>query len=145
MTINSFEAAKKIINLSGNSVTNLKLQKILYLSHMVYLIEHRQPLVKEAFEAWDYGPVLPSVYHRLKIFGANPVQDRFYEANLIEGTQEANILEKAWQSLAPKEGWELVHMTHRTGGAWANNFEPGSNKIIPNTDIEKEYRTLYGN
>lgn len=141
---NSFEAAKKIVHLSDDSVTNLQLQKILYLAHMVHLVKCKEPLVSESFRAWTYGPVLPKVYHHLKIFGSKPVKDIFYETDLINNTPESDTLEKAWNALSTKEGWELVGMTHRAQGAWAKNFNSSGNRVIPNEDIVEEYKTLYG-
>ena len=39
-------------------ITNLSLQKIVYFCHVWSLIEFDRPLVKQRFEAWQYGPVL---------------------------------------------------------------------------------------
>lgn len=152
MTINSFEAAKKICHLSSWTVTNLKLQKFLYLAHMVNLGRTGEPLIsaldeKErhggCFEAWDYGPVLPYLYHHLKIFGSSPVKNRFYRIDIIGDTPEGNLLEETWEALGNKDGWELVSIVHRPKGAWAKNYSPGINKIIPNEDILQEYRQFY--
>lgn len=144
MTVRSFEAAKKICSLSNWAVTNLKLQKILYFVNLVHLGRSREPLVDEQFEAWDYGPVLPSVYHHLKLFGIDPIKDRFYETSIIQDTEEAKILEEAWRSLKNKQGWELVGMTHVKNGAWAKNYIPQRNITISNDDILEEYNKRYG-
>jgi uncharacterized phage-associated protein len=111
---------------------------------MVYLGRYNKPLVDECFEAWSYGPVLPSVYHRLKLFGDRSIKDRFYKVDIISGTEESNILADAWNALGNKDGWKLVGMTHRAEGAWSKNFEPGFNKLISNYDIKKEYDTVMG-
>lgn len=44
MTISSFQAAKKICKLSNWTITNLKLQKIIYFSHVLYLGEKNECL-----------------------------------------------------------------------------------------------------
>ena len=79
MTVSSFQVAKKICELSNWTVTNLKLQKILYLAQMVHLGRNNgDPLIDEKFEAWMYGPVLPNLYKIMKEFGGSPVRNRFY-------------------------------------------------------------------
>jgi|GEM_PF-6636616 len=58
MAVHALSAARAICELRDWEVSNLELQKILYIAHMVYLGEtDSHPLIKENFEAWDYGPV----------------------------------------------------------------------------------------
>ena len=143
MTIATPIAAKKICALGDWRVTNLKLQKILYLAHMVYMGRNNgEPLIDELFEAWDYGPVLPSLYQRVKIFSNQPISDIFSEVELIEGTREAMVIEEACRHYLHKRAADLVTITHRDNGAWARNYDPPycSNQI-PNADILNEYRS----
>jgi uncharacterized phage-associated protein len=32
-----------------------------------------QPLINEYFEAWDYGPVIPTVYYEFREYKDNPL------------------------------------------------------------------------
>ena len=73
MTITAQSAASRACCRSGWSLSNLELQKILYVGQMLYLGRYNEPLVNEVFEAWDYGPVLPTIYHSAKMFGRSPV------------------------------------------------------------------------
>jgi uncharacterized phage-associated protein len=64
MTISVFDAARTLGYYSDWKLSNLQMQKILYLAHMVYMDKNSgEPLVDEDFQAWDYGPVLPSLYY----------------------------------------------------------------------------------
>ena len=47
-------------------VTNLSLNKLLYFAQGHSLAENGKPLFDEPIEAWQYGPVVPSVYHTFK-------------------------------------------------------------------------------
>lgn len=51
-------------------VSNLKLQKLLYLVQAYFLVELGYPCFREEIEAWDFGPVVPCVYHEFKQFGS---------------------------------------------------------------------------
>lgn len=53
----------------GASVNNLKLQKLLYYAQAWHLALYDRPLFPEKFQAWIYGPAIPSVYSRFKEFG----------------------------------------------------------------------------
>jgi uncharacterized phage-associated protein len=46
------------------SMTNLRLNKILYFAQIISLLENGRPLFLDDFEAWDLGPVIPSVYRK---------------------------------------------------------------------------------
>ena len=70
MAIDVFVAAKTLGIECGWCVSNLKMQKILYLAHLDYMGKNNERLVESSFEAWDYGPVQPELYHKLKRFGA---------------------------------------------------------------------------
>ena len=142
MTVSSSSAARYACEISGWNLSHLKLQKILYIAHMVFMGRNNgNPLVDEEFEAWDYGPILPSIYHRLKGFGTSSVKDVFYDASTIDGTKEGDLIREAHEQLRHKEPAELVAITYRPGGAWSNNHRSGRKHItIPNVDILDEYR-----
>ena len=140
MSVSTFTAAKKICFIGDWGVTNLKLQKILYLAHMIYLGRFKKPLIDETFEAWDYGPVLPSLYQKVKMFGSGPIEDIFYNSRLIDSGEEASVLQEAAKFLIPKTAGELVAMTHWPQGAWANTYEKGiKGSVITNEKILEEY------
>jgi uncharacterized phage-associated protein len=141
MAISTFAAAKKICELSDWTITNLKLQKILYLAYRDYYGENDKPLIAGEFEAWKYGPVISALYDHVKMFGDKPIINRFYniEEHNDDSTEEMASLSKAWQKYGSMEGWELVQMTHTPEGAWSKNYNPDQNCTIPNKDIKEEY------
>ncbi|WP_145979787.1 Panacea domain-containing protein [Chelatococcus daeguensis] len=125
-------------------VYGLELQKILYLAHMFYLGRTGgEPLVPGHFEAWDYGPVHPDLYHKAKIFGADPVENIFHGVADLGAGPEREILDEAYEKLGKAGPGRLVSATHRPGGAWDTNYVPGVRHIIiSNDDILNEYRKL---
>ncbi|MEJ6849532.1 type II toxin-antitoxin system antitoxin SocA domain-containing protein [Sinorhizobium fredii] len=144
MTVPVLSAAKRLSSRSGWTLSNLELQKILYLAHMFYLGRNNgQPLIPGHFEAWEYGPVHPDLYHRVKVFGSDPVQNIFHGYRELEESPERDILDEAYDSLGKAGPGRLVNATHRRGGAWDINYIPGVRHCtIPNEDILNEYRGL---
>lgn len=140
----ALDAAHYVCRTGNWSVTNLALQKILYLLQMVHLGRSGgERLFTGYFEAWDYGPVEPSVYHKVKIFGGKPIQDIF-RFNMIKEISDPARLETLADScpfFLSKKAAELVAMTHSEEGAWAKHYLPGRlGQKIPDIDILQEYR-----
>ena len=141
MTISALQAAKKMGERSGWSLSNLEMQKLLYLSHMIHLGTKDKPLVGGHFEAWDLGPVHPVLYHKAKVFGARPVHNIFRSVPDPQDGTECATLNGTMGELSRLTGPQLVSITHWEDGAWARNYVPGERGIvIPDSDIKDEYQ-----
>ncbi|QZN99150.1 Panacea domain-containing protein [Chenggangzhangella methanolivorans] len=101
MTVSALSAARTLGELRDWTLSNLEIQKILYLAHMYHLGRTGQPLINEAFEAWDYGPVVPEVYGRAKGTGSAPIRPSAFSwyVPVMPGTTEFNILKDAADGL----------------------------------------------
>jgi uncharacterized phage-associated protein len=145
MTISTFEAAKTLGHYEGWSLSNLRMQKVLYLAHMFYMGQNEgEPLVGELFQSWDLGPILPSLYKKVSFFGSDAVQDVFYGVSMTEEGPEAKVLKLAAEGISKYRHGALVSYTHKEGGAWSNNYVVGANgRTIPNKDILEEYQRFY--
>lgn len=53
----------------------MKLQKLLFYSLGFYHKEHKEDLLDDDFLHYQYGPVIPLVYHRFKKNKANPIEE----------------------------------------------------------------------
>ncbi len=143
MTVNAAAAAKYLARLSNWKLSNLQLQKILYLADLYHTGTHGRRLLDEDFEAWDYGPVLPSVYHLCKYRGSKPVPEEafLFVEDLDEAGEEAASLRKAWESLGRRPASDLVRITHWCGGAWHRRYQPGARGIrITTEDMKQEWQ-----
>lgn len=142
MTVRLNDAAYRMCQSADWNLSPLALQKMLYLAHMQHLGETGgSPLINEAFEAWDYGPVIPELYQNVKMFGRGKVRDIFFGVNDISGTKEAADIDYMANTLKAARPGALVEFTHHKDGAWAKNYIPGARgRIIPNADIIDEYR-----
>ena len=141
-----FEVSKKICEARGWSVSNLELQKLLYIAQVLYLGTHNgASLFKANFEAWDYGPVIPEVYHSFKMFGDKPIQSWAFPSYKRECDKEKrNFVEKVAISLSTLKPSQLVSITHREGSAWFNDYRPGvKGIIISQSDMLNEFEKIW--
>jgi uncharacterized phage-associated protein len=73
MAFEAFDVAKWFINRvdreSGESITHLKVQKLLYFAEAWYQVLHGKDLFNEQIEAWAHGPVVREVYGKLSDYG----------------------------------------------------------------------------
>jgi uncharacterized phage-associated protein len=139
--ISALSAARTLCERSGWTLTNLELQKMLYLAQMVYMGEHDgEPLFSDPIEAWDLGPVVPDVYRRVRAFGAQPIQDVFFGVPKVDDAARLETLNAAVDQLRRYSAAQLVSITHDRIGAWYKNYRAGArNVVIPDADILEEF------
>ena len=143
--LDAFDACKSLCHFSGWSISNLKVHKLLFLSHVFYADKYGGKLIDDSFEAWVYGPVLPSLYHKLKRFGSRNISDIFWLNSVTEDEKQKDVLEAfatISQNFSPSE---LIGITHKPGGAWDRLWQPGvKGTVIPDKYIEDEYAIIFG-
>jgi uncharacterized phage-associated protein len=117
----AFEVAKYIIK--SLAVDNLKLQKLLYYSQAVYLVLHdKEPLFMEDIEAWDYGPVIPPVYHEYKQYGFETIPPTEEQSAL--DFEQMRAVDMTLACFGVLSGPALINQTHYED-PWKNAYHPG--------------------
>ena len=108
-----------------NNLTPMKLQKLMFFAQSWYLKSSDKPLFDGNFERWQYGPVLPEIYHEFKKFGAKNItefgSDMWSERQELSSTdfQVTDFLEKIIDIYGKYSGTELSWMTHQPETAWS--------------------------
>ncbi|MFJ6427529.1 Panacea domain-containing protein [Microbacterium maritypicum] len=121
----------------ATDLDNLKLQKLLFLSHSRYVHTVGRPLIRERVEAWKHGPVIDVVYQEYKSFG-NSCIDQSLTADgpwqhLPEDVTDA--LDNVWDSFGVLSGWALRELTHDLG-PWQRHYDGSRlHVVIPNEEI----------
>jgi len=97
----------------NRTVSNLKLQKILYFVQAEFLVTKNQPCFAEVIEAWDFGPVVPEVYYEYRMYGsANiPCIGRSRVSQLISA-RDKEILNGIIDECSRYSASALVEITH---------------------------------
>jgi len=55
------------------SLTQMKLQKLVYIAHGWCLAFSKSPLIEDRIEAWEFGPVIRRLYDATSRYGRSPV------------------------------------------------------------------------
>lgn len=140
-TYNAIDIARKVVAMTdteqGDSITNLKLQKLLYYLQGFWLAVYDTPLFDAEIEAWTYGPVVPVVYEAYKQYGNNSIPVDPDEIPIeLETEDEELLFVQVYQLYNQYSASALVRMTHNET-PWAMS-PVGRGKVISETRM-KEY------
>lgn len=114
------ENINDIINwfLFQQPMTHKKLQKMLYFSYGIYLVENNKNcenindcLFTNRFEAWVHGPVDPLVYQIYKNSGINLISKETCNENML-GKKVLKVLERTMEIYSKYDADELEEITH---------------------------------
>lgn len=110
----ALDIAKWFINAtdreSGDAITHLKLQKLLYYAQGWALVQLERPLFDEDFEAWAHGPVVPSVYQHFRDKGYQALEPQRITRKLPKDI--TSLLDSILESHGIYSAKQLEKMTH---------------------------------
>jgi uncharacterized phage-associated protein len=137
------------------AITPMKLQKLIYYCHAEFLVATGQPLVAQDFEAWEYGPVIPSLFREFKHLKADSIRTRANRFDpLTAQTVEAlppdlgdasELVRQTFELYVQHSASALSRMSHASDGPWSEAltlFEQGRNpgRRISNELISSHHR-----
>lgn len=119
-------------------LSNLKLQKLIYYAQGLHLAVYGKPLFDEEIKAWQYGPVVPSLYHNYKVFGASgiPADDAFDPSSIDEKTRE--FLDEIYKFLGQFSALRLMDLAH-SDKCWIDAGDGNEITHQAMTDCLKKY------
>lgn len=123
---------------TGERMTALRLQKLMYFAQGWYMSRYGTPLFNEDMEAWKYGPVIPSVYQRYKEFQDGPIHDIPPEKEAFTQSEYALLLDVArdyWKYSSS----ELVRMSHAPDSPWRQVYRDGKKNLRVSKESIREY------
>ena len=80
----------RLAEVDSQSMSIMRILKIVYLVHGWTLAIQDRPLVNEFVQAWQYGPVIPGFYYSFRPYGVynlNPL-NLVYEDNFCSETED---------------------------------------------------------
>jgi len=136
------EFVKKANDL-GRPITQMQLQKMLYFAQGYYLAKYDESLIKEGFQAWKFGPVIPRIYDIYKFFGSYPITsnpDYFtFEQEVCPDETAMESVEYTWNATSHLTAMQLSNWTHLEGSPWAKAYKPNDTGIFIDNDVIKDY------
>lgn len=163
MAYNSKAIANYFLDLakeSKQSLTPMKLQKLIYFAHGWSLAIYDQALISETVEAWRYGPVVQSIYHEFKEYGSGAITKLATEFELLDGDElefgistpyindddekTKALLNKVWDIYGKYSGVALSNATHMQDTPWAKVWRQQTPKgtDIPENFIKEYFQSI---
>ncbi|QAR36938.1 Panacea domain-containing protein [Lactiplantibacillus plantarum] len=145
-----------LANRSGKTITNLKLQKILYFVNAKYLVDNQgMALMDEKFQRWAYGPVMYNVYSNFRDCGAgaieetvgtfelnqdNPFESKYnpFDDDKIDSSVKS-VAKAVFDSLIDVDPFKLVRFTHEES-LWSSYKEQIDQRTAPEYTDDEIYK-----
>lgn len=129
-------------------ITQMKAQKLVYFAHGIHLAMFSKPLVNEKFEAWKFGPVVPSIYQNFKVFGSSPITESDLQIFLPEWDKlkifdkdALKAIDLTWNLTKDIPAYKLSNWTHQQGAPWSEVYDPAEwSTIIDNERIAEYFK-----
>ena len=125
---------------AGDTISNLKLQKLVYYAQGFNLALYGKRLFKESILAWEHGPVVAELYHEYKDYGADPIpMPNDLDLSIFSG-KEKELLDDIHEVYGQYSAWKLRNMTHNEQ-PWIEARESDKN-IITRRKLKKFFTDL---
>jgi uncharacterized phage-associated protein len=153
MAYTAKQVANEFIQLAqddGKQLTPMQVQKLVYFAYGWYLAITGERLLNERVQAWQWGPVIPSLYGEFKLYGSGPITEKaadFYSSGTTVGfifpriasddpkdTLALQVIAKVWSIYGKFSAIELSSMTHAANSPWSKYYD----KNVRGTDIPDE-------
>ncbi|HEY6339008.1 MAG TPA: type II toxin-antitoxin system antitoxin SocA domain-containing protein [Candidatus Sulfotelmatobacter sp.] len=159
MPYNSKQVANEFLELAkndGKQLTPMQLQKLVYFAYGWYLAITGERLLDERVEAWQWGPVIPSLYSEFKRYGSDPITEPaydYYADGLKIGYRPyrlssddpardelaRQVITRVWNLYGKYSGSALSSMTHAEDSPWSLSYD----KDVRGTDISDDVIKRY--
>lgn len=124
---------------SGELISNMKLQKLVYYAQGFYLAKYGKRLFNATIEAWTLGPVIPALYHEYKEYGCNAIKltRNIDFSKYNEETKE--LLDEVYSVYGQYSAWKLSELTHNEP-PW-KKYHSKTDKTIPLKSLQEYFKT----
>jgi len=139
----------------GRPITPMQLIKLVYIAHGWTLGLYDRPLIGEDVQAWQYGPVIPSIYHEFKHYGRNPISQQKAIATdqgelfipTVNDRHACRVLDRVWEVYGHLSGLQLSSITHQPGTPWYEEWYNGGGErfrdnVLSQANIARYYNKL---
>lgn len=132
---------------SGDLVTHLKVQKLLYYAEAWTQTLIGKELFPEQIQAWAHGPVVPEVFHAFKQYGWKPLPVPEDEKVPVLSAEAEEVLVQVFDTYADLPAKTLEDMTHKDA-PWIKargelSAEERCEVVMPKSEILYFFKAKY--
>jgi uncharacterized phage-associated protein len=138
----SLTFAKALVHMAqmeGRGLNMSQIQAILYIAYGVWMVTHEDRLFDEHPQAWQYGPVFPRVYSKLKK-GMTDSQVQYLKLK-EDSPERLSFLERCFRRYAWTRASDLSapHVSSGTPWALTRRSNPDSPAVRIEDDLIREW------
>ncbi len=127
---------------AGDSLSNLKLQKLVYYAQGFHLALTGEPLFDEPIEAWEHGPAVPALYHKLKQYGSASIPPPANGVDVARYSEDVrDLLDEVYRVYGQFSASKLRNMTHAEP-PWIEAHNISASTVISHESLRNYFRTL---
>ena len=117
----------KLVLSSGDTISNLKMQKLCYFSQVASLVHRDELIFDDEIQAWAHGPVIPNLYRRFRHFGWQAIDPTALRTrpDLRLADDERHLLNRVWKKLSGYSARYLEDLSHKDE-AWKRQYTPAT-------------------
>jgi uncharacterized phage-associated protein len=154
MAYSAKQVANEFLELArrdGVQLTPMQVQKLVYFAYGWYLAITGERLLNERVQAWQWGPVIPSLYGEFKPYGSGPItmpsgevftedgkvkirQYRLNSSNPAQDEFARQLIARVWNIYGKYSAVQLSSMTHAANSPWSKIYDEN----VRGTDIPDE-------
>ncbi len=125
----------------GETISNLKLQKMLYYLQGFFIAALGRPLFDDPIVAWQYGPVVPRVYHHFKHLGQGAIPPPTDHEPLAFSENEESLFAEVLEEYGQFSAIKLMKMTHQEK-PWQKTFSEKPQGEIDRQLLAEHFKTM---
>jgi uncharacterized phage-associated protein len=128
----------------GKKLTNMKLQKLVYIAHGWHLALFGDPLIYDDVYAWQWGPVIPPLYEHLRQYGSGVVSELIRDSStpVDPASREMHLIKAIWQKYGGMSAIQLSGITHQPNTPWSDAWRTWQYSKISDSRIKEHYQRL---
>ncbi|MCJ7655773.1 MAG: DUF4065 domain-containing protein [Dehalococcoidia bacterium] len=124
---------------SGDLISNLKIQKLVYYAQGIHLAATGKALFDDEIVAWAHGPVVEGLYHAYKGYGEGPIEPTSGYAIPKFDKSTKQLLDEVYRVLGQYSAWKLRAMAH-SESPWINANRKGIGTVITHKDMTEHFK-----
>ena len=97
---------------AGDTISNLKMQKLLYYAQGFHLALYNESLFPEKIKAWQYGPVVEEIYNEYREYNSGAIPKPRRINTKVFDEEKISFLKEIYQVYGQYSALRLMQLTH---------------------------------